>query len=213
MSCRACSCFQPWCLASFFPPSCQSSIAQLLRWGHSADTNENYFFFWWSVLFSCWVSSAIQSMSWLRSVESWQQCGSGVGVMWNCSLWVGFPGRVAKPLSRLRSLTAFLCLALCSLVVTLCLGVSPSQNPTWREKAKLPMQSQFLVESVFCSGFLPFCIKCYTGIKGGDRIKPEGETAGPQQIQSALVAILLILPLGLGHAGSFMWTSLKTQNS
>lgn len=48
-------------------------------------------------------------------------------------------------------------------------------------------------------------MKCYTGVKGGDAIKPEDEEAGPPQVQTVLVVIPLILQVELGHAGSFKW--------
>jgi len=92
---------------------------------------------------------------------------------------------------------------LCAPAAYLVLRDSPSEKPTWREKAKLVMRCQFSEESASCPGFLPFCMQCCTGVKGGDGIKPEDERAGPQQIQSVLVVIPLILHVELGCAGSF----------
>lgn len=46
-------------------------------------------------------------------------------------------------------------------------------------------------------------MKCYTGVKGGDGIKPEDEEAGHPQVQTVLVVVPLILQVELDHAGSF----------
>lgn len=115
---------------------------------------------------------------------------------------MGLPGRASKPSSGLGQPHGFSIAGFVLPPHTLCLGDSRSENPTRREKAKLPMLCRFLAESTLCSGFLPFCVKCYTGAKGGDGIKPEDERAGPQQIQSILVVIPVMLQVELGHAGS-----------